>query len=140
MRMRTRIGHPHRGFTLVELMVAVAILAIIMAVAIPSYSDYVVRANRGEGKVAVLQTAQALERCFTRHNAYDAGACNLTFPIDSENDWYQVTVDDRTATTFTLTAAPQGTQATRDAECGGFTVTQTGLRGITGTGTVQDCW
>jgi type IV pilus assembly protein PilE len=139
MTMRKSPSRAQHGFTLIELMVAVAILAIIMAIAIPSYSNYVVRANRGEGKVAILQAAQALERCFTRHNAYNDGNCNVTFPISSEEDWYRVTVE-RTAATYTLTATPQGTQATRDGECASFTVTHTGLRGITGSGTVQDCW
>ena len=137
--MRHLKGERANGFTLIELMVAVAILAIILAIAIPSYEAYVVRANRGEGKVAILQAAQGLERCFTRYNAYDAGACNLTFPITSEEGRYQITVN-RTATTFALTATPQGTQATRDGECANFTVSQTGLRGVSGTGTVQDCW
>jgi len=137
--MRQLRAERANGFTLIELMVAVAILAIIIAIAIPSYAAYVVRANRGEGKVAILQAAQGLERCFTRYNAYDAAACNMTFPIDSEEGVYRITVN-RTATTFALTATPQGGQATRDGECANFTVTHTGLRGVSGTGTVQDCW
>jgi len=137
--MKAQAGQRDQGFTLVELLVAIAILAIIIAVAIPAYGQYVVRANRGEGKVALLQTAQALERCFTRYNAYNDDDCNLAFPLDSENDWYSIDVT-RTAATFTLTATPQASQATRDAACGNLTVTHTGLRGVSGSAGVADCW
>lgn len=127
------------GFTLIELLVAVAILGIIMAVAIPSYNNYVTRSNRAEGKAAIMQAAQALERCFTRYNAYNSADCNLSFPIDSENDWYEITVN-RDAATYTLTATPQAAQASRDSECANLTLTHTGQRGISGSGTVKDCW
>jgi type IV pilus assembly protein PilE len=142
--MSTRSANPKpairvAGFTLIELLVAVAILGIIMAVAIPSYNNYVTRSNRAEGKAAIMQAAQALERCFTRYNAYNAADCNLSFPIDSENDWYEITVN-RDAATYTLTATPQAAQASRDTECANLTLTHTGQRGISGSGAVQDCW
>ncbi|MEN1726913.1 MAG: type IV pilin protein [Pseudomonadota bacterium] len=128
-----------RGFTLVELVIAVAVLAIIVAIAIPSYGRYVVETNRGEGKVAINNAAQALERCYSRFSRYNAGGCTVTFPIASENNWYSVTAV-LDATTYTLTAAPQNSQATNDAECANLTLTHTGVRGISGTGTVGDCW
>lgn len=137
--MKIQLRQSQAGFTLTELMITVAILAVIIAIAVPSYGIYAVRANRGEGKVAVLQAAQALERCFTRHNAYNSGDCNVTFPITSENGWYVITVD-RGAANFELTATPQNSQATQDTECGNLTVTHTGRRDISGTGTVEDCW
>jgi type IV pilus assembly protein PilE len=130
------------GFTLVELMIVVIVLAIIAAIAIPAYQNQVVRANRTEARTALLQASQALERCFTRFNGYDAASgCPVTFPIMSETGLYQVTDTVRTATAYTLTAVPQGLQATRDTLCGSFTLNQTGLRGISGgTGTVAQCW
>ena len=128
-----------KGFSLIELMVALAILAIILAIAIPNYSAYAVRANRSEGKVAIMQVAQALERCYTRYSAYNSADCDVTFPIDSENDWYQISVT-RDATSFGLTATPQGSQTTRDAACGNLTLTHTGQRGVSGSADVADCW
>jgi type IV pilus assembly protein PilE len=128
-----------RGFTLVELLITVGILAILMAIAIPSYERYVVDSNRTEGTIALSAAAQALDRCYSRFSSYDDGACPVTFPIASENGVYSVTAV-LAATTYTLTAAPQGNQATRDAECGSLTLTHTGIRGITGTGTAEDCW
>lgn len=131
-----------KGFTLIELMVAVAILAIIMAIAIPSYQEYVVRSNRAEAKTILMQTAQALERCYTRYNAYNDSDCQVSFPVDSENGWYQMATGDQTlnAANFQLTAVPQKSQATRDTECANFTLSQNGTRGVTGSGSVEDCW
>jgi len=132
-----------RGFTLIELMIAVAILAIIMTVAIPSYRQWVLQSGRAEAKTLLMQSAQTLERCFTRFSAYNNGNCALQSGDTelSENDKYQVTVT-TTATTFDLTAAPQGGQA-NDTECGNFTLDETGQRGAKG-GTVPaivaECW
>lgn len=133
------------GFTLVELMVTVAIVAILGAIAYPAYRKQVVRAQRTEAKVALSNTAQGLERCFTRFNTYmdeDADGnplCEMTFPFTTGEGAYQVSVA-RDDTTFTLTATAQGGQAVDDTQCGNFTLTQANVRGISGDGTVQDCW
>lgn len=125
------------GFTLIELMITIAVLAIIVGIAIPSYTQWVIESNRGEGKVVTMQTAQTLERCFTRFSSYANANCAVANgdTINSENARYTVTVASA-ANTFTLTAAPQRA----DPECGSLTLTHTGVRGITGTGTVDDCW
>lgn len=125
------------GFTLIELMITIAVLAIIVGIAIPSYTQWVIESNRGEGKVVTMQTAQTLERCFTRFSSYANANCAVANgdTINSENALYTVTVASA-ANTFTLTAAPQRA----DPECGSLTLTHTGVRGITGTGTVDDCW
>ncbi len=128
-----------RGFTLVELVIAVAVLAILMAVAIPSYTRYVISTNRGEAKVTLSNTGQLLERCYSRFSRYNAGDCTVTFPVTSETGLYAIT-GEVNAADFTLTATPQGNQATRDTECANFTLTHSGVRGVSGTGTVEDCW
>ena len=130
------------AFTLIELLIAIAIVAILVAVAIPSYTEYVTRTNRSEGRTVLLNTAQALERCYTRFNAYNDGNCGVSFPINSESGAYSMPDGDQTigTTTFTLQAVPQGAQATRDTKCGTLSYNQAGVRGKTGTGTVDDCW
>lgn len=131
-----------RGFTLIELMIAVAILAIVMGIAIPSYSQWVIEAGRADGKSQLFQVAQQLERCMTRFSSYSDGACGVQDgdTIQSEKGKYQITTD-IDATTFTLTAEPLGGQ-TKDDECKGYTLTSAGERGIKSgsEGTVDDCW
>ncbi|MEM7053484.1 MAG: type IV pilin protein [Pseudomonadota bacterium] len=126
-----------KGFTLIELMIAVAILAIILGIAIPSYQQWVIETNRAEGKAVTMQTAQTLERCFTRFSSYADANCSIqnNDMITSENDRYTVTVV-TAANTFNLTAAP----ARADPECGSLTLDHRGQRGESGTGEVDDCW
>jgi type IV pilus assembly protein PilE len=132
-----------RGFTLIELMIAVAILAIIVAIALPSYTNQVVKTNRAEAKTILMQTAQAMERCFTRYSAYNSDDCSVGFPINSETGKYQMPEDEQTIaqSSFTLVAVPQGAQATRDTACGSLSLQHNGTRGITGDATdIDDCW
>jgi type IV pilus assembly protein PilE len=129
------------GFTLIELLVAMAVLGIVLAIAIPNYRQWVLESGRAEGKAVLMQGAQTLERCFTRFSRYNDGNCALGAgdTLDSESGKYQLTVTAVNATAFNLTAAPQGGQ-TEDSECGNLTLTSAGVRGISGTGVVADCW
>lgn len=129
------------GFTLIELLIAIAILAIIMGIAIPSYTQYVLKSGRADATSTLLQTAQGLERCFTRFSAYNDGNCAVPATIESENEKYDISVT-ATQTTYDLTAAPKGSQ-TNDSECGSFTLDETGARGVSA-GTepelIEKCW
>jgi type IV pilus assembly protein PilE len=152
-----------RGFTLIELMVVVVVLGILAAVAVPNYTAYVTRSKRTGAKTVLLDAANALERNFTTNGCYNrtsvadcqaqsgaAPAVAAVAPAEGRAS-YAVTVDfsaSATGQAFTLTATPCGTAGTcpagsdtfTDAECGNLTLTQTGARGITGTGTVANCW
>ncbi|MDT8403756.1 type IV pilin protein [Sulfuriflexus sp.] len=128
------------GFTLIELMITVAIVSILAAIAIPAYQDQVVKTRRTDGKAGLTNAAQALERCFSQNGKYTTctGHGNGT-SIDSEESWYKIGIA-TTASTYTLTATPQGAQATKDTKCKNLTLTETGLKGKSGTGTVAECW
>jgi type IV pilus assembly protein PilE len=121
-----------------ELLTVLVIIGILSAIAIPSYRQYTLRANRTEGKTALLFYAGALERCYTRYNNYQYNAdpavgCSVQFPQPSENGTYQITdTVARTASTFTLSAVPQGKQAS-DTGCGTLRLDQLNNKTITGT-------
>lgn len=130
-----------RGITLMELMIVVVIVGILASIAYPSYQEQLRSARRADGQSMLLQTSQALERCYTRFSAYNNGGCAVTFPIASTDGYYSITtVGAVTAAAFTLAAAPQGAQ-TSDAKCGTLRLTSTGVQGSQGADTdVNSCW
>ena len=136
-----KISRPIKGFSLIELMIAIAIVGIIAGLAIPSYNNYILKSGRAEAKGVLLQVAQTLERCYTRYSAYDADACPIDqgYTVMSENDRYELTATTVGANAFELTAVPQAGQA-KDTKCGNFTLEHTGNRGISGSGAKKDCW
>lgn len=130
---------PQLGMTLIELMIVVAVVAILAAIAYPSYRDHVRRSNRTDAKVALEERAQALEKCFTRSMDYTSAACaTATAAGTSRHGHYLITVAP-TATTFTITATPQGSQ-TDDTKCMALSLDEAGRRTVSGTGSVADCW
>ncbi|MCC7199037.1 MAG: prepilin-type N-terminal cleavage/methylation domain-containing protein [Gammaproteobacteria bacterium] len=134
-----------RGMTLVELMVAVAIVSILAAIAIPSYRQYVVRSQRADATSALLALATAQEKFYLQCNTYasalgDANSCadgEVAFADTSANGWYDLTIDAASDTDFTVSAAPHagGPQAA-DSDCASFSVTGQGVR----TATSTRCW
>jgi type IV pilus assembly protein PilE len=127
----------NRGVTLVELMTVTFVVAILTAIAIPSYRQYSLRANRTDAKAALTSTASVLERCFTRFTAYNSANCNHGLPMSvaSGNYKIQFATGEPTATTFKIEAVPQGGQA-KDTKCGTFTTNQANVKSAA----ASTCW
>lgn len=135
-----------RGFTLIEVMIVVAIVAIITAVALPSYQDYIRRGHRAEARAALLQAAQWMERAATATGTYPLTASFPTTLTTIQSGRYTVAVASPPASAasgaaFTLTATPTGTQSLD--KCGSLTLAHTGARGAASAASgalVTECW
>lgn len=116
----------HTGFTLIELMIVVAVIGILAAIAYPNYSDYVRRSRRSDAQAALMQLRLAQEK-FRANNTTYAAAGALGYPRNSNEGFYSITVTANDGSGFTGTATPQNQQA-GDTACGAanFIVTQNG--------------
>lgn len=150
--MKTKADfHKLKGVTLIELMIAVVIIAILAAVALPSYQDHVRRSNRAVAKAILHENAQFMEQFYTANNQYDAtvGADGIANTVDDVAVALPITQSPRTGVVqyaislqavanaaFTLQAVPQGSMA--GDICGTLTLTNTGVQGAGGD--VASCW
>jgi type IV pilus assembly protein PilE len=147
-----------RGFTLIELVIAMVIASILAAIAIPSYTSYIMRSRRTEAKSALLNLASLEERFFSTNNTYSAlptdlgytAGLGVSFPVGS--GYYNITqllvtqavqpansTSAGTPATYTITATPVPTNSqANDTGCTSFTITSGGVQ--TSTGSSTTCW
>ncbi|THU05242.1 type IV pilin protein [Lampropedia puyangensis] len=130
-----------QGFTLIELMIVVAVVGILAAIAYPSYLEYVLRSRRAEGQAFLNEAAARMERYRAQNGIYTVDTSKLNMPNGnkSENGYYQLSITNTDS--YTLTATRQGAQVA-DKKCGNLTLNAAGQKGLTNNtgGTVASCW
>jgi type IV pilus assembly protein PilE len=131
-----------RGFTLLELMITCLIVAILAAIAIPSYVSAMQQSRRSDATSALTGAAGQMERYFTEQGTYATATLGSSstsvYPSTSQNGYYNLSLTNLTATSYTLNAAPTGAQAADP--CGSYTYTDQGVKGVTGSPGVASCW
>ncbi len=141
-----------KGFTLIELMIVVAIVGILAAVAYPSYQDSIIKTKRAEGRAALMEIMQQQERYYTQNNTYFAFTSTTA---NNKFKWYsgdsaaassyeikaEACTGDAIGNCVMLTAMPGTTKVNsgyKDAKCGDISLTSTGVKAASGTAT--NCW
>lgn len=126
------------GFTLLELMMALAIIGILTAIALPSYQSYIRRAACEDAKSVLIGAANVMERFRAQNNTYSGATLGAyaSSPVDGSNKDTNIAVTAADATTYTLTATP--TTGGRLKNKGTLTVTSAGVRG--GSGALASKW
>jgi len=143
-----------KGFTLLELMIAVAVIGILSVIAILNYQSYMIKTRRAAAAACLLVMSQSLERSYTVNMSYakksdgadsgDGDDADSSPDVQCKNDLaghytFSLNVPPNAARTFLLSATPQGAQSDKDSsECGTLTLDQAGKKGATGD--VSTCW
>lgn len=141
-----------RGFTLVELMIAVAIIGILASIAYPNYMEYVRKGHRAEARAQLLEAAQFVERNYSMNNCFhraDANCANtavtLSLPATLQQSpkagtaTYNINFQSQLAQSYTLRAVPVSAGMMATDTCGTLSISNTGAQASTG-GTVALCW
>lgn len=126
---RPLAGRHSHGFTLIEVMIVVAVIGLLAAIAYPSYQDSVRKTRRSDAKAVLSELAQFMERTYTENNSFKPGGNNPTLPyvespIDGSQKYYDIAISASTTSSFTLQATPKGPQAGD----GVLTLSSTGAR------------
>jgi len=142
---RNRTFH-FRGFSLIEVMIVVGIVALLVSLAIPSYQEFIMKSRRTEAKELLLTAAQRQQQHFTMNNVYSTDAVNeLKVPTTSTNGYYTLSIaagpTGSITTSYAMSAtAVAGSSQADDSACGTFTLNSLGVKTVSGSQTSPPCW
>lgn len=131
--------HKTRGFTLIEMMIVVAVIALLATIAFPSYQNFTMRNRRADGKDLAMRIASAQERHYTNRNVYtdDPGVLGVN-PVSEQQYYTAQIVVPADGQSYTLNLIPQDVQA--NDRCGTLTINNTGYKDKLGPGGNGSCW
>lgn len=129
-----------QGFSLIELVTALVIVAILAAVALPTYQNQMQKSRRADAKSALVGAAGQMERYFTERGTYATATLGTggVYSNTTQNGYYTLSFANLASTSYTLQATPAGAQA--GDPCGNLTYDYQGNKGITGTLSMDQCW
>ena len=144
--MKTQFRPACSGFSLIELLTVLLIIGLLAAIGWPSYQSHLMRSQRAQAAVALLQAQHFMERHYSLHGSYlSAGGARLELPLalqtvqSDSRVVYRLKIDAADALSYRLLASPQG--AMQSDECGDLSLDHTGLKGRSGSAaTVAQCW
>jgi len=132
----------NRGFTLLEVLIAVVIVGVLASIALPSYQNQIHKTRRSDAKSALVGAAGQMERYFTERGTYATAtlgsASGAVYPSTTQNGYYTLSFSNLAATSYKLKATPAGAQV--GDQCGALTYDDQGNKGITGTAPMDQCW
>ena len=136
------------GFTLIELMIAVLVIAVLMGIAYPSYQNHVINTRRAAASACMLEAAQFMERFYTTNLRYDTDTAGTAVALPAMQCASDIAIHytiqlaaGTTATAYSIEGVPQGQQDVKDTKCGTLSIDQSGTKRVSNTGTaVGECW
>lgn len=126
----------NKGFSLIELLIVLAISSILSAIAYAGYRDNLIRMHRSDGQGALLDLAIRMENYYSKNNTYQTATIGTGTPTDllanaaSPEGWYLLSLSALTNSTYTLEATPLHSQANADTRCQSLTFNSLGVKGV----------
>jgi type IV pilus assembly protein PilE len=128
-----------RGFTLIELMIVIAVLSIIVAVGYPSYLEQVKKSRRAEGMGQLLELADRMERAYSDLGTYPTSISEV-YVATTDNGFYTLSIVTANNVSFTVSAAPTSLGKQDTDKCKTFTLTSLGQKSVTDSSMYDQCW